>query len=519
MGQLKTSSPNGRLLIWVYALGAGVAAMSTPVLFVILPFLIQEFSLNAMDIEWTLVARTLPFVLAFLVAGSLARRFSMRNLLILSSIFIIFGSIAAIDAWALTSLLAAQILIGLGAGLFLSISLTFLKAVTAKTQLANMMRIWFLGAVLLAALGPLIAGWLMLKGEWPAVFWFQILVFVITSGALLKQGAIEEPASSKIEIDWLGWILLALILFGLSFASIQLPNLGPNSFSVLLALTASFVIAVVFIFVELAAPAPLINLTLFKSRTPLGANGASLLLASALGIFLIVLTLELEQVQKLSPPLIGLTLALPGLSALILRGPAYLMTDRLGARLPLLVGAILMAVGFMELARISLTAPYLSDILPGVILLGFGLPFVRASLRQSALQVEEEQIEHASRLNAGLGHLTFLIVATFFLGNMMSATKQELVRELNGVILLSQDRISILKAAQNLEPITFSVSLDDFARQAIKQSVKNAQHLGHKKMFNIASALAFGAALIAIFLLPAYKTPPNPKRKEALTPL
>ncbi len=140
-----------------------------------------------------------------------------------------------------------------------------------------------------------------------------------------------------------------------------------------------------FVLVERRSPHPLVPLGLFAERRFSVANAVTLLVYAGLGVFFFLLVLHLQIVAGFSPLVAGTALLPVTVLMLLLSARAGALAERIGPRLPMALGPLLAATGFLLTLRIGRGASYLGDVLPAVVVLGLGLSLTVAPLTATVL--------------------------------------------------------------------------------------------------------------------------------------
>jgi MFS family permease len=142
---------------------------------------------------------------------------------------------------------------------------------------------------------------------------------------------------------------------------------------------------VAFVLVERRSPHPLVPLGLFIDRSFNVANAVTLLVYAGLGVFFFLLVLQLQIVAGFSPLAAGTAMLPVTVLMLLLSSRAGALAERIGPRLPMTVGPLLAALGFLLTLRMGTDASYLTDVLPAVVVLGLGLSLTVAPLTATVL--------------------------------------------------------------------------------------------------------------------------------------
>jgi MFS family permease len=196
MGTILTGKRRWFALIPV-ALGVAMIILDATVVNVVLPTLIKEVGLTTTDAEWVTAAYSLTFASLLIVAGRLADRFGRRLIFVIGLIVFVVSSVLVAMSDSPVSIIGARALQGVGAAMILPSSLSILNSVFVGKSRAAAFAVW--GATIggMAALGPLVGGWLTTDFSWHWAFLINVpigivvligvLVFVI---ALLFQSTI-----------------------------------------------------------------------------------------------------------------------------------------------------------------------------------------------------------------------------------------------------------------------------------------------------------------------------------------
>jgi hypothetical protein len=192
---------------------------------------------------------------------------------------------------------------------------------------------------------------------------------------------VRDPSASG-RLDFGGVALAALALAGTTYALIEAPDQGASAL-VLLAGIGGVLALVAFLFAESRSPNPMMPLGMFSSRQFSGANLVTFVVYAALGGFFFVSFLQISMGYS---PIAAGAASLP-VTALMLAFSARsgALAPRIGARIPLTVGPLVIAFGLLMLTRIEPGDAYLSGVLPGVIVFGLGLTLVVAPVTSTVL--------------------------------------------------------------------------------------------------------------------------------------
>ncbi|MEO8397536.1 MAG: MFS transporter, partial [Chloroflexota bacterium] len=187
-------------------------------------------------------------------------------------------------------------------------------------------------------------------GLWRVVFFINVPLALIALFTLITRVPESHDEHASSQLDYLGAALATVGLAGVTFGFLQAASLGMSSGEVIGGLVVGVVALIAFVFVESRSDHPMMPLSLFRSRTFSGTNLLTLFLYAALGVVPFFLVLNLIQVQGYSAEIAGfIFLPFTILLALMSRWSGGLI-DRVGPRLPLIVGPAIDALGFFLLA-------------------------------------------------------------------------------------------------------------------------------------------------------------------------
>jgi EmrB/QacA subfamily drug resistance transporter len=368
---------------WVLAAtigGSSLAMLDSTVVNVALERIGKDFHAGFTALQWTINAYTLTLASLILLGGSLGDRFGRRRVFLIGVAWFTAASVLCAVSPSVEFLIGARTLQGIGGALLTPGSLALISSTFAANDRARAVGAWSgLGGVAGAA-GPFLGGWLV-EWDWRLVFLINVPIAALIVFGTLRH--VPESRDSEVRggIDYRGCVLAIIGLGGVTYALTSLGNSGATWISGAIGVIA----LAAFLAVERKASAPLVPLRLFADRTFAATNLVTLLVYSALGVFFFLLVLQLQTVSGFSPLVAG-TSMLP-VTALMLLFSARMgaLAARIGARLPMTVGPLVAAGGFLLCLRIGAGSSYFADVLPAVFVLGIGLSITVAPLTATVL--------------------------------------------------------------------------------------------------------------------------------------
>ncbi|HEX6862561.1 MAG TPA: MFS transporter, partial [Thermoanaerobaculia bacterium] len=287
---------------WVLAatiLGSSMAFIDGTAVNVALPALQAQLGATVAEVQWVVEAYALFLSSLLLVGGALGDRFGRRRIFLLGVAGFALASAGCGMASSPQQLIAARAVQGIAAALLVPGSLALLSASFEEKRRGRAIGTWSGFSAITAAVGPLLGGWLIDNASWRWIFFLNLplALAVLAIGSRFVPESRDTQAARRL--DFAGALLVTLGLGGLTFGLIESSRLG-------LILGAAALAG--FLGVEARTPAPMMPLSLFRSRTFAGANLLTFWLYAALGGSLFFLPFNLIQVHRYSATAAGAAL-------------------------------------------------------------------------------------------------------------------------------------------------------------------------------------------------------------------
>jgi EmrB/QacA subfamily drug resistance transporter len=383
-GGLVYASRPGRWTLAATVLGSGIAAIDATVVGIALPAIGRDFHTDLEALQWVVTAYTLTLAGFLLVAGSLGDRLGRRKIFILGVVWFSVASLACGLAPTAGLLVAARALQGVGAALLTPGSLAILQASFRPEDRSKAIGAWSgLGGVA-TAIGPFIGGWLVQAGSWRLIFAINLPV---AAAVLVAARHVPETrdADETGRLDVVGALLVTLGLVGLTYGLIEGPSRGWGAAPVVVGLTGGVLLLVAFLVWEATVADPMLPLTMFASRQFSATNAVTFVVYGALGGALFLLPIQLQQVSGYSPLESGIALLPVTVVMLLLSARSGALATRIGPRLQMSLGPIIVGVGLAMFVLVGHDATYLTRVLPAVLVFALGLAATVAPLTFTAL--------------------------------------------------------------------------------------------------------------------------------------
>jgi EmrB/QacA subfamily drug resistance transporter len=379
-------------------LGSGIAFLDATVVNVALPTIGEELDAGIAGLQWVVNAYTLTLSGFLLLGGSLGDHYGRRRVFVVGVIWFAAASLLCGLAPGVEALIAARALQGIGGALLTPGSLAIIEASFRAEDRGPAIGAWSgLGGVT-AAIGPFLGGWLVQAASWRWIFLINLPLAVVVVWVARRHVPESRDPNARGRLDYLGAALAAAGLGGVVYALTDGPALGWTSPRILLAGAVGVAALVAFVLWERRSRHPMLPLDIFASRQFTAANLVTFVVYGALGGSLFLMPIQLQRVVGFSPLAAGVALIPITVIMLLLSARAGRLSARIGPRLPMTLGPLLVAAGFVLYTRIGPGADYLTDILPGMLVFGVGLTLTVAPLTATVLAAAPR--EHAGIASA-----------------------------------------------------------------------------------------------------------------------
>ena len=372
------------LVLGICCMSLFIVGLDSTIVNVALPSISRELHAPVSSLQWVIDAYTLVLASLLLFSGSTADRIGRRRTFQAGLAIFTLGSLACSLAPSTGWLIGFRMLQAVGGSMLNPVAMSIItNTFTDPAERARAIGLW--GAVFggSLALGPVVGGALVASVGWRGIFWVNIPVGVaaIILTALFVP---ESRAAVARRVDPVGQTLIVLLLASLTYGIIEGPNAGWSSPRILACFAVAAAALIALVSYEPRRREPLLDLRFFRSAPFSGATVIAVCAFAALGGFLFLNTLYLQDERGFSAlhaglytlPLAAMTVALAPLSGRIVavRGP----------RLPLVLAGIATTAGAVMLTRLTADTST-GYLLASYVVFGIGAGLVNAPITNTAV--------------------------------------------------------------------------------------------------------------------------------------
>jgi EmrB/QacA subfamily drug resistance transporter len=509
------SAQRKRLVLVAAILGTTVVTVDSTVANVALPAIADDLGGGLAGQQWTANAYLVTLSSLLLIGGSLGDIFGERRVFALGVLMFGVTSLMCALAPTIEILVGARALQGIAGALLTPAALAVIVSTFAPDERGKAVGAWTAWGGIGTVLGPVIGGQLVDSASWRWIFAINVPIVLGTIILILRvvpQGRERDPDA---RVDVVGATLCALGLAGVTFGLIEQPLNGWGSALVALPLVAGVVLFASFLVWEARSAHPMLPLALFRRRNFAAGNLETFLMYGGLGLMFFFLVLFLQQVAGFSALEAG-SASIPVtllMFALSMRFGA--LADRHGPRFFMGVGPLIAAVGIALLMwRVDADAEYVADVLPGLLVFGFGLSMTVAPLTATVLaDADDSNAGIASGVNNAIARVASL-VAIAAVGAVVAASFGSKLDDEVGEAALTRPEVAHAVEEAKKQPlgVVKVTGVPDNVAASVRESAKDASVSAFHVGLGIATVLVALGGLLGLIGIT------NPRRRvEAAT--
>ena len=406
--------PQRRFVLVAAILASALGFIDGSVVSIAIPAIRSDIGATFTDAQWISNAYAVTLSALILAGGAAGDNFGLRRTFVVGIGIFIAASLGCALAPGPGSLIAARSVQGVGAAIMVPGSLAIIAKAYPRKERGRAIGIWAASSALTTALGPVIGGLVLSTfgdGVWRLIFAINLPLGAVAVYLLLFKVPADKPAERR-NLDLGG---AAIATAGLGALAYGLTALSGEAGSTALPLAfagAGILVFAGFLYWERRQREPMVDLSLFRSAAFSGANAATFFLYFALSGILFYLPMLLIAAWGLGEAEAGLIFVPLSLAMAVMSGPVGKLSDRIGPRLPIAGGSIVVAVSFAALAIAvgSGFHDFWLAVFPAMTLMGVGMSLVVSPLSTAVMtSVADEDTGAASGINNAVSRIAGLI--------------------------------------------------------------------------------------------------------------
>jgi len=373
-----------RLVLAICCMSLLMVGLDNTIVNVALPSIGRDLHAHLSGLQWVVDAYTLVLASLLMLAGSTGDRIGRRRVFEIGLVVFSLGSLLCSLAPTLGFLIAFRMVQAVGGSMLNPVAMSIIRNVfTDARERAQAIGMWGATVGLSLALGPVVGGALTQSVGWPSIFWINVPIG-LAALILTMRFVPESRAAHPRRLDPVGQVIVIVLLASLTYAIIEAPDHGWLSAQTLALFALSAASLAALIVYERRRIEPLLELRFFRSVPFSSASAIAVLSFAALGGFLFLNTLYLQEVRGLSALDAGLyTLPIAAMT-LIFAPLSGRIVGRRGPRIGLLVGGVGIALAGALMTGITRTTA-VDSLLPAYFLFGIGFGMVNPPITNTAV--------------------------------------------------------------------------------------------------------------------------------------
>jgi EmrB/QacA subfamily drug resistance transporter len=372
------------LILGICSMSLLIVGLDSTIVNIALPSIHRSFHSSLSGLQWAIDAYTLVLASLLMLSGSSADRIGRRRVFQVGLSLFSLGSLLCGLAPSLPTLVAARVLQAIGGSMLNPVAMSIIRNVFVDPrERAQAIGVWGGVVGVSMALGPVLGGALVDSVGWRSVFFVNVpigILAIVLTALRVPESRAEHPR----RIDPVGQILIIVALATLTYAIIEGPSAGWLSLQTLGLFAVAAAAFAGLVSFELRRDEPLLQVRFFRSAPFSGASAIAVTMFAAMGGFLFLNTLYLQDVRGLSPLVAGLyTLPMAGVMFVVAPLSGRFVANR-GTRAPLVGGGVALAASGLILTTLSAHSS-LGLLLIAYALFGLGSGLVNPPITNTAV--------------------------------------------------------------------------------------------------------------------------------------
>ena len=499
-----------RWVLLATILASSMAFIDGTALDVASPALQSDLGITSSQLFWIINIYALFLAALILVGGSLGDHYGRKRVFTAGILLFTGASVLCGLAPSANLLILARGLQGIGGALMVPGSLAILSATFPRERRGRAIGTWSTFSTLTTLSGPVLGGLLAGQNLWRVVFFINVPLALVALAALTRVPESRDMTASA-RLDYPGAFLATLGLGGITYGFLEAPGAGLTSPRIIIALVVGVLSLVAFVIVQARSDHPMMPLRLFRSRTFTGTNLLTLFLYAALRIVPFFFVLNLVQIQGYPQEIAGVAFLPFGILLTLMGRWAGGLVDRVGARLPLVVGPALAGAGFFMFSLPGLTngpADYWTTYFPAVLVTGIGMGITVAPLTTAVMgSAPTESSGTASGINNAVARTAGVLAVAIAGAVALVSFSSTLATQTQPIPLVPEARAALEAEASKLGDTQPPAGLPAEQEAQVSAAIKLSFVETFRQIAIIGAVLAWISAVLAALLVERHLKP------------
>jgi len=424
------STRRGKLTLALVCLAGFLDFVDTTIVNVALPSIRHGLGFSVENLQWVISGYLLTYGGLLLLGGRAADLLGRRRLLVVGTTLFALSSLAGGLAGSETALIAARLAQGLGAAMMTPAALSILTtSFTAENDRIKALGVWSATVPLASALGVTLGGVLSQGPGWRAVFLVNVPLAVLVVAGAMRFLEDDRKTASGGEFDLPGAALGTGGLLLLVYALVNVSHVGWGTSRTIGELAVAGILLLAFAVTEQHQRTPLVPFSIFRIEGLAAADATQIIAQAGFISMFFFVTLYMQSVLGFSPITAGIAYLPVTIGVGIAAGISSALVARVGTRPIIVAGAAIGAGGVYWLSRIPVHGSYVTNLLPGLIVMALGLGAIMVGVQNAAnagvpadkAGLAAALITTSSTVGAALGLAILTAIATSRTNHLIAA--------------------------------------------------------------------------------------------------
>jgi EmrB/QacA subfamily drug resistance transporter len=380
---------------------AFVVNANTSAVSILLPAISKDLDAPVAQLQWAVTGYSLVGAAVIVTSGALGDVMGRRKIFLGGLVLFVASCVFIALAQEGRGVVGGRIIQGAAGSTILACGMSLLSVASSGSGQMKAITLWGAASAAGGAAGPLVGGVLVDTTGWQGLFWIDAGIAAVCIPLTIATVQESRDPTRSRSIDWLGTVLIAVILVPLILALSEGNDWGWASAATLGCFVISVAAVFAFVAVEKRVEAPLVDLKLLRNVQLVGSTLAILIVAGTINALMYVLSLYFQDPATFGYSALEAGLATrPAAAVMILATPAITpLAVKFGPARLIAVGFLLSAASFAALTFVHASWTYMAFLGP-LVVLSLGLAFANGPASSASTSaVSADQVGAASGIS------------------------------------------------------------------------------------------------------------------------